>query len=40
MDQEMQTSEMQPLLYAVESFDQIYEAAKLAEVAGVRRIWG
>jgi phenylalanine-4-hydroxylase len=31
MDQEFQTSEMQPVLYAVESFDQIYEAAKLAE---------
>ena len=31
LDQEMQTSEMQPVLFAVESFDQIYEAAKLAE---------
>ena len=31
MNQEMQTSEMQPVLYAVESFEQIYEAAKLAE---------
>ncbi len=31
MNQEMQTSEMQPVLYAVESFDQIYEAAKEAE---------
>ena len=31
MNQEFQTSEMQPVLYAVESFDQIYEAAKLAE---------
>ena len=31
MTQEFQTSEMQPVLYAVESFDQIYEAAKLAE---------
>ncbi len=31
MNQEMQTSEMQPVLFAVESFDQIYEAAKLAE---------
>ncbi len=31
INQEMQTSEMQPVLYAVESFDQIYEAAKAAE---------
>lgn len=31
MSQEFQTSEMQPVLYAVESFDQIYEAAKQAE---------
>jgi phenylalanine-4-hydroxylase len=31
MNQEFQTSEMQPVLYAVESFDQIYEAAKRAE---------
>ena len=31
MNQEMQTSEMQPVLYAVESFEQIYEAAKEAE---------
>jgi len=31
MDQEFQTSEMQPVLYAVEWCDQIYEAAKLAE---------
>lgn len=31
MNQEFQTSEMQPVLYAVESFDQIYEATKLAE---------
>jgi phenylalanine-4-hydroxylase len=31
LNQEMQTSEMQPVLYAVESFDQIYEAAKAAE---------
>lgn len=31
MNQEFQTSEMQPVLYAVESFEQIYEAAKLAE---------
>ncbi len=31
MNQEMQTSEMQPVLFAVESFDQIYEAAKAAE---------
>jgi phenylalanine-4-hydroxylase len=31
LDQEFQTSEMQPILYAVESFDQIYEATKQAE---------
>ena len=31
MNQEFQTSEMQPVLYAVESFEQIYEAAKMAE---------
>ena len=31
MGQAMQTSEMQPVLYAVESFEQIYEAAKAAE---------
>jgi phenylalanine-4-hydroxylase len=31
LNQEMQTSEMQPVLFAVESFDQIYEAAKAAE---------
>jgi phenylalanine-4-hydroxylase len=31
MNQEFQTSEMQPVLYAVESFEQIYEAAKRAE---------
>ena len=31
LNQEMQTSEMQPVLFAVESFEQIYEAAKLAE---------
>lgn len=31
MNQEFQTGEMQPVLYAVESFDQIYEAAKTAE---------
>lgn len=31
MNQEFQTSEMQPVLYAVESFDQIYEATKMAE---------
>ena len=30
LNQEMQTSEMQPILYAVESFDQIYEATRLA----------
>jgi phenylalanine-4-hydroxylase len=31
LNQEFQTSEMQPVLYAVESFDQIYEATKEAE---------
>ena len=31
MNQAMQTSEMQPVLFAVESFEQIYEAAKEAE---------
>ncbi|NYF80531.1 phenylalanine 4-monooxygenase [Granulicella arctica] len=31
LDQEFQTSEMQPVLYAVESFEQIYEAMRLAE---------
>jgi phenylalanine-4-hydroxylase len=31
LNQEMQTSAMQPVLYAVESFEQIYEAAKAAE---------
>jgi len=31
MNQEFQTSEMQPVLYAVKSFEQIYEAAKMAE---------
>ncbi len=31
LNQQMQTSEMQPVLFAVESFDQIYEAAKHAE---------
>lgn len=31
LDQKFQTSQMQPVLYAVESFDQIYEAAKMAE---------
>ena len=31
LNQEFQTGEMQPVLYAVESFDQIYEAAKMAE---------
>lgn len=30
LDQRMQTSEMQPVLFAVESFEQIYEAAKQA----------
>ncbi len=32
LDQEMQTSEMQPVLFAVESFEQIYEATKRAEL--------
>jgi phenylalanine-4-hydroxylase len=31
LDQEFQTSAMQPVLYAVESFEQIYEATKQAE---------
>jgi len=31
LNQPMQTSEMQPVLFAVESFEEIYEAAKLAE---------
>jgi phenylalanine-4-hydroxylase len=31
LNQPMQTSEMQPVLYAVESFEEIYEAAKAAE---------
>jgi phenylalanine-4-hydroxylase len=31
LDQEFDTGAMQPVLYAVESFDQIYEATKLAE---------
>lgn len=31
MAQEFDTGEMQPVLYAVESFEQIYEAAKMAE---------
>lgn len=31
LNQQMQTSEMQPVLYAVESFEEIYEAAKAAE---------
>jgi phenylalanine-4-hydroxylase len=31
MEQRFSTSEMQPVLYAVESFDQIYEAAQQAE---------
>jgi phenylalanine-4-hydroxylase len=31
MDQEFDTGAMQPVLYAVESFDQIYEATKMAE---------
>jgi phenylalanine-4-hydroxylase len=31
LDQEFQTSAMQPVLYAVESFEQIYEATQQAE---------
>jgi phenylalanine-4-hydroxylase len=31
MDQKFDTGSMQPVLYAVESFDQIYEATKMAE---------
>jgi phenylalanine-4-hydroxylase len=31
LNQEFQTGEMQPVLYAVDSFEQIYEAAKMAE---------
>ena len=31
LNQEFKVSEMQKVLYAVESFDQIYEAAKQAE---------
>jgi len=31
MTQTFSTGEMQPVLFAVESFDQIYEAAKEAE---------
>lgn len=31
MNQEFDTGAMQPVLYAVESFDQIYEATKMAE---------
>lgn len=31
LNQQMQTSQMQPVLFAVESFEQIYEAAKSAE---------
>jgi phenylalanine-4-hydroxylase len=36
LNQEFSTSEMQPVLYAVESFDQIYEATREAE----RRLCG
>ncbi len=36
MNQPMQTSEMQPVLYAVESFEEIYEAAKAAEAMFAR----
>lgn len=32
MEQQFATSEMQPVLYAVESFEQIYEAAQQAEL--------
>jgi phenylalanine-4-hydroxylase len=31
LDTHVDTGDMQPVLYAVESFDQIYEAAKAAE---------
>ncbi len=31
LNQQFSTSEMQPVLYAVESFDQIYEATREAE---------
>ena len=31
LGQEFDTGAMQPVLYAVESFDQIYEATKMAE---------
>jgi phenylalanine-4-hydroxylase len=31
LDQEFSTSEMQKVLYAVESFDEIYEATQEAE---------
>jgi phenylalanine-4-hydroxylase len=31
MNQEFDTGAMQPVLYAVESFEQIYEATKVAE---------
>jgi phenylalanine-4-hydroxylase len=31
MNQEFDTGAMQPVLYAVESFEQIYEATKAAE---------
>lgn len=36
LNQEMQTSKMQPVLFAVESFDQIYEATKKAELLFAR----
>ena len=36
LNQEMQTSEMQPVLFAVESFEQIYEATKKAELLVAR----
>ena len=32
LNQEMQTSEMQPILFAVDSFEQIYEATQKAEL--------
>jgi phenylalanine-4-hydroxylase len=31
LETKVDTGEMQPVLYAVESFEQIYEATKLAE---------
>jgi len=37
LNQRFSTSEMQPVLYAVESFDQIYEAAHEAEAPAFAR---